>query len=65
LGRQAERKLVTQRQAQEYCGGVTAMTLWRWRHRFDDFPKPVRINNRVYFDVNELSAWLESRREVA
>jgi predicted DNA-binding transcriptional regulator AlpA len=38
--------------------GISAMTRWRWqRNRALDFPKPLKINGRCYWRVDELSAW--------
>jgi predicted DNA-binding transcriptional regulator AlpA len=46
--------------------GVSAVTLWRWRH--DErlgFPKGRRINDRVYFEWPAVCAWLYQQKKVA
>lgn len=48
------------RVAQRY--GVHITTLYRWDLNPQlDFPKPIRINNRKYRDVEQLNAWDRSR----
>jgi predicted DNA-binding transcriptional regulator AlpA len=44
--------------------GISAVTLWRWRH--DDaigFPAPKVIKGRLYFPLDEISAWLAKQPE--
>ena len=39
--------------------GVSAVTLWRWRHdKEKGFPIPKVINGRLYFAVGAVVAWL-------
>jgi predicted DNA-binding transcriptional regulator AlpA len=45
--------------------GVTVETLRRWVRVEPNFPKPVCVGRHLYFDRNELAAWLESRRAAA
>ena len=42
---------------------VSRMTLFRIA-REPDFPTPVVIRNKSYFDADELTAWEESRRRL-
>lgn len=53
--------LIPQVEVQRRCGGVSAMTLWRYR-RDDYMPQPVRLRNRLFWREQELEDWLESRR---
>ena len=42
--------------------GVTKQSLWRWLHKEAlGFPKPIRINNRLFWKTAELEAWENSR----
>jgi predicted DNA-binding transcriptional regulator AlpA len=47
--------------ANEVCaryGGITTMTLWRWIHSPTlDFPKPIYISRRQFYDADELDAF--------
>jgi predicted DNA-binding transcriptional regulator AlpA len=37
---------------------VSDMTLWRWLNDPDlDFPRPIVINHRRYFRLNEIEQW--------
>jgi predicted DNA-binding transcriptional regulator AlpA len=46
--------------------GVSAVTLWRWRHdEGSGFPKPKRINGRLYFPVRAVTQWLAKQPDVA
>ena len=39
--------------------GISAVTLWRWRHdKQSGFPAPKLINRRLYFPVGAVTAWL-------
>jgi hypothetical protein len=39
--------------------GVSAVTLWRWRHEKENgFPAPKVINGRLYFPLDAVTAWL-------
>ena len=45
--------------------GVSVVTLWRWQ-KDNDFPKPFKIGGRaVAYDLNDLNAFIEKRKEVA
>jgi hypothetical protein len=47
--------LMTQRAVAEFFGGVSMMTIWRWRHNpAMAFPEAVEINGRVYFQRDEI-----------
>jgi predicted DNA-binding transcriptional regulator AlpA len=42
--------------------GISAPTLWRWlRNEALGFPKPMVINGRLFFEEDQVTAWLESR----
>ena len=47
---------LTSRKVRQRYGGVSAMTLWRWMKE-TNFPKPVVICKRNYFDIAELDAF--------
>jgi predicted DNA-binding transcriptional regulator AlpA len=39
-------------------GGITTMTLWRWVHSADlEFPQPIYIGRRQFYDADELDAF--------
>ena len=60
-----EDRLISEREAREYAGGVSAMTFWRWSNRYDDFPCVYKICGRNYYALADVKAWLERRREAA
>jgi predicted DNA-binding transcriptional regulator AlpA len=44
--------------------GISAVTLWRWRHnKKSGFPAPKLINGRLYFPLGAVAAWLASQPE--
>ena len=44
---------------------ISAPTLWRWRHRKEaGFPEAKSINGRLFFNWQEVQAWLD-RQPVA
>jgi predicted DNA-binding transcriptional regulator AlpA len=46
--------------------GISAVTLWRWRHdKKCGFPAPKVINGRLYFPVTAVSAWIARQRDAA
>jgi hypothetical protein len=42
---------------------LSRMTIWRIEQE-PDFPTPIVIRNRRYYDSDELTAWEESRRRL-
>jgi hypothetical protein len=41
---------------------ISAVTLWRWRHRGDSgFPFAKNINGRLYFYWPDVQAWLDKQ----
>lgn len=42
---------------------VSKSTLWRFRRRYPDFPKPIMLNNYPRWVVEEIDAWLLRRRD--
>ena len=56
------RKYITACDLRARLGKVSAMTLWRWEHQPAlAFPKPVYINGRKYYDLDELEEWVRNR----
>jgi predicted DNA-binding transcriptional regulator AlpA len=46
--------------------GISAVTLWRWRHdKKCGFPAPTVINGRLYFAVAAVSAWIAKQGDAA
>jgi predicted DNA-binding transcriptional regulator AlpA len=46
--------------------GISAVTLWRWRHDPSmGFPTAKRINGRTFFAWDEIAAWLDKQPNVA
>jgi predicted DNA-binding transcriptional regulator AlpA len=46
--------------------GISAVTLWRWRHhKASGFPAPKVINGRLYFPLGAVSNWLARQPESA
>ena len=44
--------------------GIAKMTIWRWLNNDAlGFPKPKRINNRLYWNRAELEVWEASRTD--
>jgi hypothetical protein len=44
--------------------GISAVTLWRWRHDPSaGFPAPKLINGRLYFPWGPVAAWLARQPE--
>jgi predicted DNA-binding transcriptional regulator AlpA len=44
--------------------GISAVTLWRWRHE-NGFPAAKVINGRLYFPVTAVSAWIARQGDAA
>ena len=51
------------RQVRERFGNRSRMWLWRTRDGDPSFPKPMTINNRLYWRLADLLAW-EQRHQV-
>ena len=46
--------------------GISAVTLWRWRHdKEKGFPAPKVINGRLYFALGAVVAWLARQTDAA
>ena len=43
-------------------GGISAMTEWRWKHRYEDFPEVTKIGERNYYKYAEAVDFNERRR---
>jgi predicted DNA-binding transcriptional regulator AlpA len=53
-----DQRRVTQPEAARLLGGVSSMTMWRWRHDPEmQFPQALEINGRVYFRRAEIVNW--------
>jgi hypothetical protein len=39
------------------CGGVSAVTWWRWRNTLPDFPKGRVVRGRWYFPIDDVLKW--------
>ena len=53
-----DQRRVTQPEAARLLGGVSLMTLWRWRHDPEMcFPEAIDINGRIYFRRKEILNW--------
>jgi len=49
---------LTHRQVRDRYGGISKMTLYRWRQNADlDFPKPVQIGQRIFWRLEDLERW--------
>jgi predicted DNA-binding transcriptional regulator AlpA len=46
--------------------GISAVTLWRWRQdEKAGFPRPTKINDRLYFPRAQVLAWIERQPKTA
>jgi len=54
---------LTSLQVRARYGGVSDMALWRWlRNPKLGFPRPIKINGRNYWRLDELEAWERRNR---
>ena len=54
--------LITSARVRVLCGNVTDMTLWRWlADPTLDFPHPMYIRNRRYWDEAVIVEWVSAR----
>lgn len=59
----SNQKLSPSSRVRERCGGISEMTLWRWRHDPDlDFPIPVTIRGRNFYDDDEITEFLNRQK---
>lgn len=57
-------KLINAARVCEVCGGVSAMSIWRWLNDPAlNFPKPIYIVRRRYWREADVIGWLESRAD--
>jgi predicted DNA-binding transcriptional regulator AlpA len=57
-----EDTFIPDRETRRICGGVSAMTIWRWERNPDlEFPKAVKINGRKYRNKPRLLSWWARR----
>jgi len=55
-------KYLTASQVCDNFGGVSDMTLWRWLNDPEmNFPRPIYINRRRYFSVDEIETFVQRR----
>ena len=60
------RNLINSRDLKARLGGVTDMTLWRWQRRADlEFPRPVIIAKRKYWDAADVDAFIARQERAA
>ena len=53
--------LATSRAIREHCGGISEITLYRWRNTLN-FPKPYMQNGKVnYWKWGDVMEWLAER----
>jgi predicted DNA-binding transcriptional regulator AlpA len=53
---------INQKEAAKYLG-IAVPTIKKWKNKFDDFPKPIRISEQaVLFKKKELDEWMEKRK---
>lgn len=59
-------KLINAATVRDLCGNVSDMTLWRWLHNpAMNFPQPVMIQRRRYWQESEIIEWIDAQAEVA
>ncbi len=59
-------ELVSDKQVAKEMGGVSTVTLWRWRRiKKLGFPQQVKINNRNYCKRSELEAFKQRMAEAS
>ena len=59
-------KLLTAAAVRDALGGVSDMTLWRWRNDPAlNFPKPIYIARRRYWREADVIEWLDAREVAA
>jgi predicted DNA-binding transcriptional regulator AlpA len=47
-------------------GSISDMTLWRYLHDpYLNFPKPIYIKKRRYWQETEVISWLESQKQTS
>ena len=58
-----QERLISARQLREMIP-ISTTTLWRWT-KTSDFPKPARINDRLFWRLADVRRWLAEKREAA
>ena len=54
---------ITSKHIREMLGSISDMTLWRYLHDpYLNFPKPIYIKKRRYWQESEVISWLESQK---
>ncbi len=53
--------LETAAQFRAALGGVSEMTIWRWRQKFPDFPTVIVICGRNYYRPSDREAFVAAR----
>lgn len=55
-------KRISIARVREVCGGVSAMSIWRWLNTPEmKFPKPIYIARRRYWREADILEWLDSQ----
>jgi predicted DNA-binding transcriptional regulator AlpA len=57
------KQYLTASQVRARFGNISDMTLWRWIRSAElEFPRPIVIASRRYFDETEITAWQLERK---
>ena len=57
-------RLIPAREVRRRCAGISQVTLYRWlRNPALGFPRPIRINSRMFFAEDKIAHWLDARAE--
>jgi predicted DNA-binding transcriptional regulator AlpA len=52
-------QLLSQGKVRKLCGGISDMTLWRWRQT-GGFPAATIIHGRSYYSLKQVVAWVNA-----
>ena len=62
---QTQVRLIPARDVRHLIGDISEMTLWRWlnesAYQSLNFPKPIKINTRNYWDNLQISKWISNQ----
>jgi predicted DNA-binding transcriptional regulator AlpA len=53
-------QLIRSATVKDIFDGISDMTLWRWV-QMRDFPKPIKISGRNYWDPDQIEQWYQER----
>jgi prophage regulatory protein len=58
-------RMVRPPQARAFLGNISNTTLWRWIKERPDFPRPIKLGEKVtVFKLDELIQWRDAQSEV-